>query len=338
MSTTRNDAIEALLEQASPRLVPPGEDEHMIRDVVLIEWQAVTGRRRSRMRFMQFAVAASVLLGVAVSFNLLQDNSIAPMQVATIGKSHGAIYVLGEQSQLRKVTDQSVIMAGQTIKTDPESGIGLQWGNGGSLRIAENTLVEFVSSGAIYLRYGRVYFDSTPAELVASISGGSEEVKLSIQTDHGTVTHAGTQYMTYTASNELTVSVREGQVSIDGNYHDTNVLEGQHLSIAGSARPIVTNFERYGPAWSWLEETSPIFDTDGRSVDAFLNWVSRETGLKVEYPDEATKQAAMDVVLKGRVNMIPREALQFWLQGQDLSWYVDGGTIKVNAIDGSSGR
>jgi len=331
MSTANNDAIEALLGRASPRPAPPSEDEQMIRETVLSEWQTVVGKRRAQTRFVRLSIAASVLLGVLVSFSMLQQSGIVPVQVATIGKSHGSIYVLGEQSQLYKVTDLSAVMAGQTIKTDHESGIGLEWGNGGSLRIAADTRVEFVSSEAIYLRSGRVYFDSTPSDV-------PNAAQLSIQTDHGTVTHVGTQYMTYTASDELTVTVREGRVSIAGNYYDTNVLEGQHSSITGSARPSVTSFQRYGPAWKWIEATSPILDTDGRSVDAFLNWVSRETGLKIEYPDAATKQAALDVVLKGTVNIEPREALEFWLQGQDLSWYIDGGTIKVNSIDGSSGR
>jgi hypothetical protein len=330
------DAVEALLEKASPRPVPPQKDEEMIREAVLSEWQAVTGSRRIRIRVTRFAVAATVLLGVAVSFNMLQENGIAPLQVATISKSHGSIYVLGEQSQMHALPDRSAIMQGQTIKTDHSSGIGLEWANGGSLRIAADTLIEFTSNEEVYLRSGRIYFDSTPSELIASISGGSKDAQLRIRTDHGAVTHLGTQFMTYTASDRLEISVREGEVAIAGKYHDEKALAGQQLVLAGSARASVLNIDAHGDMWSWVEETSPAVNTDGRSVHEFLNWVSRETGLEIEYPDADTEQAATEIILKGNVNLQPTAALDFWVQGQDLNWHKEGGIIKVSAIDGSS--
>lgn len=335
-ATRHADAVEALLERASPRPAPPSKDEQMIREAVLAEWQAVTGKRRVRSQLTRFAVAATVLLAVAVSFNLMRTDGIAPVQVASISKSYGSIYVLGEQATMHRLPEMAVVLSGQTIKTDHDSGIGLAWGSGGSLRIAADTVVEFVAADEVYLHSGRIYFDSTPSQLIAAISSGSVASNLRIRTDHGTVTHLGTQYMAYTASDMLEVSVREGEVLIDGKYHDEKAIAGQQLSIAGSSRATVLNIDRHGAAWSWVEETSPLVNTDGRSVDEFLNWVGRETGLRVVYPDESTRQAAIDTVLKGNVNLKPSEALEFWLQGQDLKWQTDGGTITVSAIDSSS--
>ncbi len=197
----------------------------MIREAVQAEWQAVTGRRHSRTRLTRFAIAATVLLAVIASFNMLRESGIAPVQVATINKSYGSI-LLGNQSQLNELSDFSTITAGQSIVTRTDSGISLEWGRGGSLRIDANTRVEFISADAIYLRSGRIYFDSTPPELIAGIPGGSAATQFRIKTDHGTVTHVGTQYMTFTDGGELTVSVREGRVSMNGNYHNETVLEG----------------------------------------------------------------------------------------------------------------
>lgn len=333
-----DDAVEALLEQAMPRPAPPGKDEQMIREAVFSEWQAVAGKRRSRTMLTRFAVAATVLLGVTVSFYMLNDTGIAAEQVATISTSHGSIHVLGAQSEVHDLTDLTAITAGQTIKTNSDSGIGLEWGNGGSLRIAANTRIEFVTSDEIYLRSGKVYFDSTPSELVAAVSAGSSAAQIRIQTDQGVVTHVGTQYMTESNGGALIVSVREGQVMIDGNYHSEKALDGQQITIRGSARGAVANIAPYGESWSWIENVSPVANTDGRSVAEFLSWVSRETGLKIEYPDAATERAANEFILKGNVNLQPREALDFWLQGQDLNWDINGGTISLSSIDGSSGR
>ena len=308
----------------------------MIREAVQAEWQAVTGKRRSRTQLTRFAMAASVLLAVIASFNVLRDSGIAPPQVATINKSYGSI-LLGNQSQLHELSDFSTITVGQSIVTRTDSGIGLEWENGGSLRIDADTRIEFISADAIYLRSGRIYFDSTPSALIASVSGKSNASNFRIETDHGTVTHIGTQYMTHASSEELTVSVREGQVAMDGNYHDETVREGQQLKIAGNTRPSVANFSRHGAAWDWVEQTSPVADVDGRSVADFLNWVGRETGLEIVYKSPEAERVAHAGILKGKVDMDPRSALEFRMKGEDLNWYIDGGTIIVSLKDGNSG-
>ena len=344
MTTTREDgalrtdqAVEALLEHALPRPMPPSSDEQMICEAVQAEWQAVTRKRRSRTQFTRFAIAATVLLAVTVSFNMLRDSGIAPLKVATINKSYGSI-LLGNQSQLHALSDFSAITAGQSIVTDTDSGISLEWGRGGSLRIDADTRIEFVSTEEVYLRSGRIYFDSTPSELIAGVPGGSVERKFRIRTDHGTVTHVGTQYMTFTDGGELRVSVREGRVSMNGKYHDETVLEGQQLKIAGSNRGRFTNFPRHGAAWDWVEATAPVADVDGRSVYEFLKWVSRETGLDIFYESPEAEQKARAGILKGKVDIDPRSALEFRMMGEDLNWHIVGGTIKVSLLNGSSGR
>ena len=335
MSKT-DEAVEALLEHALPRPMPPSSYERMICEAVQAEWQAVTGRRRSRTRLTRFAIAATVLLAVTASFNMLRDSGIAPVQVATINKSYGSI-LLGNQSQLNKLSNFSTITAGQSIVTDAGSGISLEWGSGGSLRIDADTRIEFVSAEEVYLRSGRIYFDSTPSELIAGIPGRSVETQFRIKTDHGTVTHVGTQYMTHSSGTELTISVREGRVSMDGKYHDETVLEGQQLKVTGSNRANVANFPRHGAAWDWVEKTSPAADVEGRSVYEFLKWVSRETGLEIVYESPAAEQKARAGILKGTVDEDPKSALEIWMMGEDLSWQIDGGTIKVSLLNGSSG-
>ena len=326
-------AIEELLEHASPRPAPPREDESMVRDAVYAEWQAVAGRVRTRQRMTYFAVAATVLLGIAVSFNALQVTDVQSVQVATISKSHGSIYLLGDQSVLNQVTDLKSISAGEVIVTGEDAGIGLEWSNGGSLRIDRNTRIRFTSEDSVYLESGRIYFDSRSSQPVAAITGSG----LEITTDHGSVRHLGTQYMTYTDTDRLSVSVREGEVAVDGAYVEMAVaVKGQRLTVSGGARPVVVNINGYGEAWDWIETTAPGADVDGKSVDEFLKWVGRETGLQVTYESPAAEQKARDGILKGSVDMSPRDELRFRMSGEDLDYRIDGGTIYVSAIDSSS--
>lgn len=326
------EAVEELLEHATPRPAPPSEDEAIIRDAIHAEWQAVTGRIRMRRRVTRFAIAATVLLGIAVAFNVLQVSNAPAVQVATIGKSHGSIYLLGQQSTLQEMTDHAIIFAGQIIETGDDAGIGVDWGNGGSLRIDENTRIEFTSADSVYLHSGQVYFDSQPSQLVTAITGSGFE----IATDHGTVRHLGTQYMTYADNSKLSVSVREGEVLVDGEYVDEAVaVEGQKLTVSGGARPVVVNISGHGEAWAWIETTAPAVNVDGRSVNAFLTWVGRETGLRIAYESPAAEQMARDGILRGNVDMDPRDELRFRMSGEDLNYRIEGGTIYISTIDSS---
>ncbi len=318
-------AVEALLEKAVPRPSPPTNDAQAVREAVMAEWRAVAGKANTRQRMTYFAMAASVVLGVAVAFNLLRVVDTPALQVATISYSHGSIYVLGEQSELREMTDLSAVFAGQIIQTGDAAGIGFEWSSGGSLRINENTRIEFTSPESIYLKSGQIYFDSH-SDLVAAITGSSFE----IETDHGQVKHLGTQYMTTVDSHDLSVSVREGKVQVDGRYVDTaEAVAGQRIILSGGAAPAILNFDAYGPAWAWAEEMAPPTQLDGKSIDDFLVWVARETGLTLRY-EEGAEQVAGSGKFIGEVKASPREELRLRMLTANLSYRIDGGTIYVS--------
>ena len=327
-----DDAVEALLERAVPRPSPPGNDEIAVRAAVHAEWKAVTGKVKTRQRIINFAIAATVLLGVAITINALQGSDIAPVQVATISKSHGSIYLLGEQSEMHEMTDLASISAGQFIVTDDNAGIGLEWGNGGSLRVDKNTRIEFTSADSVYLHSGQIYFDSQSPGHTADTANSD----FKIETDHGSVLHRGTQYMTYSDANNLTISVREGRVEVDGSYVGTATASaGQQMILSGGARPAIADFHIYGEAWNWIEGTSPIVDIDGSTVDEFLTAIGREIGLQVSYMSPEAEQMAHNGVLKGNVDMGPRDELAFRMSGEDLSYRIDRGTIFVSIDSGS---
>ena len=145
-------ALEQLLRQVPPRPTPPESDAERVRSAVHAEWQSMTGKRRTRRLITTFAIAATVLLAVGVTINTLRVPSAVPIIVATIDKSIGSIYLLGQQSALQQIGDLSALTVGQTIVTGDDAGIGLAWSAGGSLRIDENTRVEFVSQNAVVLR------------------------------------------------------------------------------------------------------------------------------------------------------------------------------------------
>ena len=322
-----DDALEQLLKQASPRPMPSASDEAAVRQAVRDEWLDVSGKHQSRRRVASFAIAATVLVGVFAMFSVFRVPVVEAVQVASIEKSFGSIYLLGEASELRETQELSGVLSGQTIVTGNAAGIALTWGNGGSMRMDEKTRVEFSDDRSVYLKSGRIYFDSNPSALLAGISSGDTEDFL-VRTDHGDVAHVGTQFMTGVSGDTLTVSVREGQVAVDGDYHDHVASSGQQVSLSGRQRPSILSISRSGERWDWVARTSPSADVDGKTLHAFLLWACRELGLEIQWEGEA-EQIAQSAILVGNLDMEPAEELRLRLASAGLEYRTGEGVIYV---------
>lgn len=325
-----DELLEQLLKHASPRPMPSRADEAAVRQALRAEWRDVTGRRRIRHRAAGFAVAATLLVGVFSMLRFLQVPVPDVVEVATIEKSFGAIYVLAESSELRETNDLSGVLAGQTIVTGEEAGIALSWNRGGSLRLDENTRITFADDESVYLQSGRLYFDSNPAALIAR-STANEPSELQIATDYGQVSHSGTQFMTHVDGRSLRISVREGQVAIVGQHHRHVASSGQQVTLSGRAQPIVLTIKGSAKDWDWVGRTSPPADVDGKSIYEFLQWVHRETGLELRFTGQAERVARVEL-LKGTIDAAPLVALPQWIATTALSYEIDHseGVIYVN--------
>lgn len=302
------DAVEALLKQAAPRPGAPQAVEQDIRSAVYDEWRSVTGARRRRRLAVSFAAAATVLVAITATI-LSLDNNVAPINVATFAKTHGSIMIESKSSGQVPADNFAALLTGHTLLTGDDSAAGLDWHAGGSLRIDENTRVGFIADNAIYLHSGRVYFDS-----------GSDQASIdfTIQTAHGDVAHVGTQYMAESTPASLVVSVREGEVRIDGMFHEEAVRAGQVLNLTGSSRGSVTNSSGTGSDWEWIEVVAPAVEMEGRSIDEFLVWVGRETGHAIDYASDAARRHAEAHQFRGDIERDPRSELQLYMLASDL--------------------
>jgi ferric-dicitrate binding protein FerR (iron transport regulator) len=276
---------------------------------------------------LRFAMAASVLVAVFASFNVFRDAGIVGLEVAAIGKSHGAVYLLGERSELTELSTLESVLVGQTIVTGKGAGIGLEWYRGGSLRIDAGTTVEFLAADSIQLREGRVYFDSTALGNVANFT---------IDTAHGDIHHVGTQYMAAVDALTLVVSVREGVVTVNRRTGEERATAGQRLEFIGDARPGLSNISATAAQWAWVEATAPTLDFSGKSTYEFLQWVGRETGYRVAFDSTEAEQLARDGRLVGTIpGLDPRSELEVRMLGEDLDYAFDAarGTLNISTIE-----
>lgn len=302
-------ALEALLGEAAPRPLPPQQDEEMIRQAVRAEWDRVTHRRLRNRRTIQFALAASVLLAVFASLFVLRDpfGGVELQQVASIEKQFGVITLLSD---------------GRAVETGAESGLTLSWKDGGSLRLDQNTHVEFESGSEIYLHFGRIYFDSMPSG-VPTVITNPDKAKLTIHADAGTVRHFGTQFITQADADNLSVLVREGRVSVEGTNVEKIATVGEKLTVMRNGEIIIQAIEITGGDWQWVEKTSPSFTLDDRTIFEFLTWASRETGLILDFASVAAKKTAIAEELRGIADREPRRALEMYMPLTSLTYRTD---------------
>lgn len=308
-------ALEELLGKAEPRPLPPQQDEELIRQAVRAEWQQVTKQRIRTRRVTQFALAASVLLAVFASLNVLRGpfDGNQLQQLASIEKQFGVITMLEN---------------GQAVETGDESGLTLAWNDGGSLRLDQNTRVEFESSSQIYLHSGQIYFDSMPSG-VPTVITDPDKAKLTIRTAAGSVRHYGTQFITRTNGDELSVLVREGRVSIEGAHVNETATAGQKLTVTRNGQASVHEVDVAGGDWKWVEKTSPSFTLDNRPIIEFLTWVSRETGQPLRFESDRAEQVVRTEDLRGVVEMEPSRALPLYMQSVAVSWRIEEGVIVI---------
>jgi ferric-dicitrate binding protein FerR (iron transport regulator) len=306
------DAVESLLGLASPRPSPPAEDEHAIRHAVHTEWRSVVGKRQSSRRYWYAGLAAMLVVAVSLLTQLPGENPPV-VDVARVSRQLGDVYLLGEGSKLIAAPELDTVRQGQVLQTGTAAGLNLEWGTSGSLRMDEETRVRLVSENAVFLERGRLYFDAPPK---------SPAPALRIEAAAGTVRHIGTQYIAEARGDKLVVSVREGQVRIDGLRHSVQAGEGKRVALRGLAEPVVTDVRTYGRLWEWSEALAGHVDMDGASIAEFLDWVARETGYRVRYVDERAREAATET-LRGAVHADPRTELRLRLATTDLTYRID---------------
>jgi hypothetical protein len=322
------ESLEELLRRARPRRAPPDADREQVRRAVEAEWLAVTVQRRRRRRWWSLAAAATVLLALAGTLSLLRVPGTTPLAVATIDRSIGSLYLLAERSGLTEASELSVLTTGQTLVTGPASAAALRWHQGGQLRLDADTRLDLVADDTVFLRSGRLYFDSQASPL-SDVPNARAAPRFVVRTVQGTVSHAGTQFMTTQVGRTLTVSVREGEVRVDGDYYDGSANAGQQLTLEDRNRPVLKSIPVHGGAWSWAESIAPAARVENPTVYQFLSWVARETGLEVRFATPEAERIARRDRLIGQVDAAPRDALRLWMSTVDLSWHIDGDALVI---------
>src|SRR5262245_39900664 len=210
----RERLLRQLFAHAEPRPQPPASHTEEIRQAVLEEWEAVTGRRIWRKRAAFGAAAAAALVAAFVYVGGGPEPSVPALLVAHVEQVQG---VVTTATGARLGTGSGVV-AGTRLDSG-EGQIGLRLASGGSLRIAPNRRVVLVVGDEAELLAGVLYFDSE----------AQRASEFAVLTDLGRVRDVGTQFLVRLDDERLDVGVREGLVNVTRGTTSDTASAGERL-------------------------------------------------------------------------------------------------------------
>lgn len=337
--------VRDLLETAGARPELPGEDLEAIVAAARSEWEVrwgggegPRGGAASRRRWVAAAAVLAATLVVAVGvawwWQGARSAGEAPAVVARAERVVGPVQVASGESDLRVIAAGDPMAAGAWIHTGgagvgPLGRLSLRLASGTTVRVDAGSRLRLVSTGVLDLERGAVYVDTGAAQA----GGGGIEVR----TPLGTARNVGTQFVVRTvggAEGSVRVQVRQGAVEVDRGRATYRAGPGDELVIRGEGPVERREVSPHGRHWEWVIEAAPPFELEGRTLEELLDWVSRETGWRVLFEDDALAASAGEIVLHGSLGELRADEAAFTiLPGAGLEGELWGGALVVRRGD-----
>jgi ferric-dicitrate binding protein FerR (iron transport regulator) len=329
------DAGESALEQTLVRHLAtrPLDAQALLRVHAAVQdaWEATLrpaaprGARkvlRHRGSWAAVALAACVVaavIGLAVLARPAADGEM----IGTLARTHdGTLEVGGRLFRHRALAVGDAVRVGDRFTAGGAALIRLT--GGGTLRVAAGTVIGVKSVSQLRLEHGTLYVDK-PAGLPA---GG----RLGVLTRAGLVEHVGTEFEVLSDDQTVRIRVREGQVRFAGPDGVQFAVAGTELVAASDGQVTREPVPTYGPDWQWAAALAPEFAVEGRSLDDYLQWLSRELGRPVVFADGRARESARRTILHGSVRSpATLDALAQVLSSTSLTYELADGVIRVHS-------
>jgi FecR protein len=321
------EIVRRLLEMAGPRAPIPQEDLDAISDAARAAWRTQVRRRAPAhrpLRAVLIGLAAALAVAVGLTWWWRSGSDRVPPTVARVEAVVGPVQLEAEAHGPRPIAKGEPIPSGAALR----SGVGrasLQMASGATVRLDVETRLRFVSAAALELERGALYVDTG--------SGPRPRTAIEVRTPVGTVRDVGTQFAVRVVDSErkaVFVRVRDGAVFTEHHGRTYLTPARQELVLRRDGTSERREIATHGPAWEWTMEASPGFDIEGRSLQEFLDWVSRETGWRIRFADEGLAASAAKIVLHGSIGELRPDRAPFAvLPGAGLAGEIEDGALVV---------
>lgn len=313
--------LRRLLEAAGPRPeIPPGELA-TIKGSFRRDWRELVDRRAgARRRFgwktaVPMALAATLAVALAVGFwwRGLQPPVDAAV-VATVEVAEGEARAEGGRVEVGRELVGGARL--QTLESDAAPRLSVRLTGGQSVRLDAGTRLRLVSATLLELERGAVYVDSPPGT-------GSLEVRTGL----GNVRDIGTQFEVR-VNGGLRVRVREGSVEVERGEAHLSAVAGEELTVGSDGSIDRRAIAGWAEAWDWVVAAAPPFE--GGSFEAYLDWLSRETGWRVRFADDELARSVSGMPLKGKItHLAADESVHVVLPAYGFEYRLAEGVLTV---------
>lgn len=319
------EIVRRLLERAGPRPPIPQEDLDAIASAARFAWQGQVRRtapfRPLRALAIGLAAALAVAAGLALWWISRGDRQ-APT-VAWVEAVAGPVHLETAANESRAVAEGEPIPLGVALRSVGRASLRLA--AGATVRLDVETRLRFVSATVLNLERGALYVDTGPEP--------RSPRAVEVRTPEGTVRDVGTQFAVRVVDTGLLVRVRDGAVLTEHRGRTYLTEAGQEMVLRRDGTSERREAATYGPGWEWILEASAGFDIEGRSLQDFLDWVSRETGWRITFADADLAASASRTVLHGSIGELrPDQAPFAVLPGAGLEGKVENGRLVVRSL------
>ena len=294
------------------------------------EWHLATGKAsgRSTRRRLAAWVSLAAAVGIVTLAVLWQVMSVTDS--ATFGRvarsDVGSADVRFDFVRQRSLRAGDTLRVGDTLTTHAPALISIS--NGGTLRIAADTVLEITGETNASLQRGQIYVDLPP--------GATAKSPFQVATRAGIVEHLGTAFEVLSSPQIVRLRVREGRVRLRGDTAEVIVEAGTELTATKAGVVSRRSISTYGRDWLWVAALAPDYEIEGRPLLGFLEWASRELGRPLQFSDAHAREVAERTILHGSVSgREPLDALASVLATTSLSYEIRGNTIWIQSGRGT---
>lgn len=323
-ATPNEEMVRDLLGSAGTRPPLPVADLAIIRASAHAEWNKVRyGQESQTGRWpapRTLALAAGLLLMVLLGWWWIRASAPAGSDViATVEALAGAGMGLAVGED---------ISAGAVLETAGRQGaaaerLAIRLSGGQSVRLDVGTTLKLISSTHLELAQGAIYVDSGPV-LVGEV--------VEIDTAFGSIRDLGTQFEVRLGSGDapVRVRVRQGEVVLDSEGNRYSAAAGEELTLRRDGSVERAALAAHGEEWQWVLSVAAPFSIEGQSLRAYLDWLTRETGWRVQFADPKLEQTSVETVLHGTLDgLTPKQSLDVVLAGSGLAYRLEDGDLLI---------
>ena len=326
-----SDRIGQLIRSAGPREAVAQDRMVRVRNSVHGAWHKAVAKPKRRPLMASLSLwftvpgAATAAIVVAVTLGIWFNMADQPTDLARFDVARGQVTVFdAEARSLGSVISES-LGVGYAVETGPDGRATISLVNGHSIRFDYDTRLVLANNDELVLERGAIYLDS-------GLSPKRQPIR--IDTPFGVARDVGTQFELRLLESAMRVRVREGLVEFDAtssiNDEEFDITVGKELTLDRAGNSSQREIPVHGSIWGWTSDLAPTFELEGRTLDNFLKWISRENGWKLVFSDPVIELSAAGNVLHGSIeNLYAEEALEAVLLVTGIDFRLQDGVLTV---------